>query len=61
VMIHAAFAKEEGIVQGAVQIIARFTYRHRDKQSTGRDPLIWPRCRHERGGWRLWHPTSGVI
>jgi len=29
VMLHAAFAKVEGVVQGAVQIIARFTYRQR--------------------------------
>src|SRR5712691_9216148 len=29
VMLHAALAKVEGVVQGAVQIIARFTYRQR--------------------------------
>jgi len=49
------------MVQGAVQRRARFTSRQREKQSTGRAPLIWPHCRHERGGWRLWHPTYGVI
>ena len=60
-MIHAALAKVEGMVQGAVQIIARLTYRQRYKQSTGRDPLICPHCRHEMGVWRIWHPTYGVI
>ena len=49
------------MVQGAVQIIARFTYRQRYKQSTGRDPLICPHCRYEMGVWRIWHPTYGVI
>src|SRR6266851_1526885 len=61
VMLHAALATVEGVVQGAVQIIARFTYRQRYKQSTGRDPLICPHCRHEMGVWRIWHPTYGVI
>src|SRR2546423_1432927 len=60
VMIHAALAKVEGMVQGAVQIIARLTYRQRYKQSTGRDPLICPHCRHAMGVWRIWHPTYGV-
>jgi hypothetical protein len=49
VMIHAALAKVEGVVQGAVQIIARLTYRQRYKQSTGLDPLICPHCRGEMG------------
>jgi len=61
VMIHAALAKVEGMVQGAVQIIARFTSRQRYKQSTGRDPLICPHCRQEMGVWRIWHPTYGMI
>ena len=57
----AALAKGEDVSKGAVQIIARFTYRQRDEQSTGRDPLVCPHCRHEMGVWRLWHPTYGVI
>src|SRR5712664_2637261 len=61
VMIQAALAKVEGIVKGAVKIIARLTYRQRYKQSTGRDPLICPHCQSEMGVWRLWHPTYGVI
>jgi Putative transposase len=61
VMLHAALAKVEGMVQGAVQIIARLTYRQRYKQSTGRAPLICPHCRHEMGVWCIWHPTYGVI
>jgi hypothetical protein len=61
VLIHEALAKVEGVVKGAVQIIARLTYRERYEQSTGRDPLICPHCRSEMGVWRIWHPTYGVI
>jgi len=60
-VIHAALAKVEGVVKGAVKIIARLTYRQRDEQSTGRDPLICPHCGGEMGLWRIWHPTYGVI
>src|SRR5437660_417985 len=48
-------------VKGAVQIIARLTYRQRYAQSTGRDPCICPQCQNEMGIWRIWHPTYGVI
>jgi hypothetical protein len=61
VMLHAALAKVEEVVQGAVQIIARLTYRQRYKRSTGRDPLICPHCRGEMAVWYIWHPTYGVI
>jgi len=61
VMLHAALAKGEGIIQGAVPISARFTSRQRYEPSTGRDPLVCPHCPHEMGVWRLWHPTYGVI
>jgi hypothetical protein len=61
VVIQAALAKVEGVVKGAVKIIARLTYRQRYAQSTGRDPLICPHCRREMGVWRIWHPTYGVI
>jgi hypothetical protein len=57
----AALAKVEGVVRGAVKIIARLTYRQRYAQSTGRDPLICPHCRAEMEVWRIWHPTYGVI
>src|SRR5216683_1020395 len=60
-VMQAALAKVEGVVKGAVKILARLTYRQRYEQSTGRDPLICPRCGGEMGVWRLWHPTSGVI
>jgi Putative transposase/Transposase zinc-binding domain len=60
-VIQAALAKVEGIVKGAVKIIARLTYRQRYEQSTGRDPCICPHCGHEMGVWRIWHPTYGVI
>jgi hypothetical protein len=61
VVMQAALAKVAGVVKGAVQIIARLTYRQRYEQSTGRDPLICPHCQGEMGVWRLWHPTYGVI
>ena len=60
-VIQAALAKVAGVVKGAVQIITRLTYRQRYEQSTGRDPLRCPHCRHEMGVWRIWHPTYGVI
>ena len=60
-VIQAALAKVEGVVRGAVKIIARLTYRQRYAQSTGRDPLICPHCRGEMEVWRIWHPTYGVI
>jgi hypothetical protein len=60
-IIQAALAKMEGVVKGAVQIIARLTYRQRYAQSTGRDPCICPHCQREMGVWRIWHPTYGVI
>jgi hypothetical protein len=59
--MQAALAKVQGVVQGAVKIIARLSYRQRYEQSTGRDPFICPHCQGEMTVWRLWHPTSGVI
>jgi hypothetical protein len=59
--IRTALAQVEGVVKGAVKIIARLTYRQRDAQSPGRAPCSCPYCGHEMGGWRLWHPPSGVI
>ncbi len=55
------FAKVEGVVKGAVKIIARLTYRQRYEQSTGCDPFRCPHCQGEMEVWRLWHPTYGVI
>jgi hypothetical protein len=60
-LIREAVAKVEGVVKGAVQIMARLTYRQRYQQSTGRDPLQCPDCREEMGVWHIWHPTYGVI
>jgi hypothetical protein len=60
-VIQAALAKIEGVVKGAVKIIARLTYRQRYAQSTGRDPFRWPHCQGEMAVWRIWHPTYGVI
>ena len=61
VLMREALAKVEGVIKGAVQIIARLTSRQRYERSTGRDPLMCPHCRGEMGLWRLWHPTYGVI
>jgi hypothetical protein len=60
-MMHEVLAKVEGVVKGAIQIIARLPYRQRYAQSTGRDPFICPHCRGVMGVWRIWHPTYGVI
>ena len=60
-VMQAALAKVEGVVKGAVQIIARLTYRQRYAQSTGRAPCICPHGQSEMGVWRIWHPTYGVI
>ncbi len=60
-LIREAVAKVEGVVQGAVKIIARLTYRQRYEQSTGRDPLRCPHCQSNMDVWRIWHPTYGVI
>jgi hypothetical protein len=60
-VLHAALAKMEGVVTGAVKIIARLTYRQRYEQSTGRDPFWCPYCGGEMAVWRIWHPKYGVI
>src|SRR5213593_3136274 len=60
-VMQAALAKVEGVVKGAIKIIAQLTYRQRYAQSTGRDPLICPHCRREMDVWHIWHPTYGVI
>jgi hypothetical protein len=60
-VIHAALTKVEGVVKGAVKIIARLTYRQRYEQSTGRDPCRCPHCGSEMAVWRIWHPKYGVI
>lgn len=61
VAIQAALAKVQGVVKGAVKIIARLSYRQRYENSTGRDPLVCPHCGEEMGLWRIWHPRYGVI
>src|SRR5215467_2385334 len=61
VMIQAALAKVQGIVKGAIKIIAPMTYRPRYQQSSGRAPLRCPHCQRDMGLWRIWHPTYGVI
>ena len=60
-LIHAALAKVQGIVKGAIKIIAPLTYRQRYQQSSGRDPLRCPYCQSDMEVWHIWHPTYGVI
>lgn len=60
-MIHEALAKVQGLVKGAIKIIAAQSYRERYQASTGRDPLICPHCKAEMGLWKIWHPKYGVI
>src|ERR671933_819406 len=60
-LIQEALAKVQGMVKGAIKIIAPMTYRKRYQQSTGRDPLRCPHCKAAMGIWRIWHPTYGVI
>ena len=38
VMIQAALAKVEGVIKGAIKIIARLTYRQRYERRTGQNP-----------------------
>jgi hypothetical protein len=59
--IQAAFVKGQGMVQGAVKIIARLTSRPRYHHRSGRDPLLCPHCHAERGLWKIWHPQYGVV
>jgi len=60
-LIQEALAKVQGLVKGAIKIIAPLTYRQRYQQSSGRDPLRCPHCHSAMEVWRIWHPTYGVI
>src|SRR6266705_1522066 len=61
IAMQAALAKVEGVIKGAVKIIARLTYRQWYEQSTGRDPFQCPHCQGAMEVWCIWHPTYGVI
>src|SRR5215831_20285890 len=56
-LMQEALAKVQGIVKGAIPLIAPLTYRQRDQQSTGRAPVRCPHCDSAMGSWRIWHPT----
>jgi hypothetical protein len=60
-LIRQALAKVGGIVKGAIKIVAGKSYRERYRESSGRDPLICPHCKHEMGLWKVWHPKYGVV
>ncbi len=60
-VIRTALEQVEGLVHGAVKIIARLTYRQRYAQRTGRDPFRCPHCGAAMAVWRIWHPKYGVI
>src|SRR5207245_7502578 len=60
-LMQEALAKVRGIVKGAIKIIAAQSYRERDRQSAGRDPLRCPHCYPEMDVWKVWHPKDGVV
>jgi hypothetical protein len=60
-LIRQALAKVGGIVKGAIKIITAQSYRERDHERSGRDPLMCPHCKHEMGVWKVWHPKYGVV
>lgn len=60
-LLRQALAKVGGIVKGAIKIITAKSYRERYRESSGRDPLICPHCKHEMGVWKVWHPKYGVV
>ena len=61
VAIQAALAKVEGVVKGAVKIIARLSYRQRYERARDGIRCSAPHCGGEMGLWRIWHPRYGVI
>ena len=60
-LIRQALAKVGSIVKGAIKIVAAKSYRKRYRESSGRDPLICPHCKHEMSLWKVWHPKYGVV
>jgi hypothetical protein len=48
-LMQEAVAQVQGLVEGAVKIIAPLTSRQRDQQSSGRDPLRCPHCHRDMG------------
>jgi hypothetical protein len=60
-LIRQALAKVGSIVKGAIKIVAAKSYRERYRESSGRDPLICPHCKHEMSLWKVWHPKYGVV
>jgi hypothetical protein len=59
--IQQALSKVKGIVQGAIKIIAKKSYRERYKDGSGKDPLLCPHCKAQMEIWKVWHPDYGVI
>lgn len=55
-VMQEALAKVQGLVKGAIKIIAPLPSRQRDQQRTGRDPLRGPHGQAEMGVWKIWHP-----
>ena len=60
-IIREGLAKVKRVVDGAIKIIEPKNYRERYQESTGKDPLICPRCGQEMGVWRIWSPAYGII
>jgi hypothetical protein len=60
-VIQAALAKVAGVGKGAVQLSRPVDLQATVGEEHSRNPLVCEHCRSEMGGWRLWHPTYGVI
>lgn len=60
-IVRKALWRVKRIVNGAIKIIGRKSYRERYKESTGKDPFICPHCGKEMDVCMIWHPRYGVI
>ena len=60
-VIQTALAKVEGVGQGAVQIIARLDLPAAVREEHVSRSLHVSALSGRDGGWRMWHPTYGVI
>lgn len=60
-LIGQALAKGQGIVKGAVKMIAAKRYRERYRESAGWDPFMCPHCQHEMSVWQVGHLKYGGV
>ena len=60
-IIKKSISKVKQVVKDAIKIISKKSYRERYLASTGKDPMICPKCGEEMEIWKIWHPKYGVI